>query len=86
MRGESIEEGRAEEDEERFERASLRGEELECLDEGKGLVVWPFLGKEIRSAVAGEGRERGEDGKEERQVVEELGELCKEEVSVRREE
>ena len=86
MRGESIEEGRAEEDEERFERASLRGEELEYLDEGKGLVVWPFLGKEIRSAVAGEGRERGEDGKEERQVVEELGELCKEEVSVRREE
>ena len=86
MRGESIEEGRAEEDEERFERASLRGEELEYLDEGKGLVE-PFLGKEIRSAVAGEGRERGEDGREERQVVEELGdELCKEEVSVRREE
>ena len=55
------------------------------MDEGKGLVE-PFLGKEIRSAVAGEGRERGEDGREERQVVEELGELCKEEVSVRREE
>ena len=82
MRGESIEEGRAEEEEERLERASLRGDDL---DEGKYLVE-PFLGKEIRSAVAGEGRERGEDGKEERQVVEELGELCKEEVSVRREE
>ena len=82
MRGESIEEGRAEEEEERLERASLRGDDL---DEGKHLVE-PFLGKVIRSAEAGEGSERGEEGREERQVVEEFGELCKEEVSVRREE
>ena len=52
-------------------------------------MVEPFFGcKDIRSAEeAGEERERGEEGREERQVVEELGEeLCKEEVSVRREE
>ena len=82
MRGESIEEGRAEEEEERLERASLRGDDL---DEGRHLVE-PFLGRVIRSAEAGEGSERGEEGREERQVVEEFGELCKEEVSVRREE
>ena len=59
------------------------------LDEGKHLDE-PFLigCKDIRSAeLAGEESERGEEGREERQVVEELGEeLCKEEVSVRREE
>ena len=82
MRGESTEEGRAEEDEERLERASLRGE---ALDEGKHLVE-PFFDNWIRSAEAGEESERGEEGREERQVVEELGELCKEEVSLRREE
>ena len=54
-------------------------------------MVEPFLigCKDIRSAEeeAGEESERGEEGREERQVVEELGEeLCKEEVSVRREE
>ena len=56
-------------------------------DGGKHLL--PFFGcKAIRSAEAGQGSERGEEGREElRQVVEELGEeLCKEEVSVRREE
>ena len=59
MRGESTEEGRAEEEEERLERASLRGE---ALDEGKHLVE-PFFDNWIRSAEAGEGSERGEEGR-----------------------
>ena len=89
LRGESVEEGSAEEEEERLDRESFRGEELEPgvdFDEGgKHLVV--FFGNEIRSEEAGEGRDLGEEGREERQVVEEVGdELCKDDVSVNLEE
>ena len=89
LRGESVEEGSAEEEEERLDRESFRGEELEPavdFDEGgKHLVV--FFGNEIRSEEAGEGRDLGEEGREERQVVEEFGdELCKDDVSVNLEE
>ena len=89
LRGESVEEGSAEEEEERLDRESFRGEELEPVvdfeEGGKHLVV--FFGSEIRSEEAGEGRDLGEEGREERQVVEELGdELCKDDVSVNLEE
>ena len=89
LRGESVEEGSAEEEEERLDRESFRGEELEpevdFEEGGKHLVV--FFGNEIRSEEAGEGRDLGEEGKEERQVVEEVGdELCKDDVSVNLEE
>ena len=89
LRGESVEEGSAEEEEERLDRESFRGEELEpevdFEEGGKHLVV--FFGKDIRSEEAGEGRDLGEEGKEERQVVEEVGdELCKDDVSVNLEE
>ena len=86
LRGESVEEGSAEEEEERLDRESFRGEELEpevdFEEGGKHLVV--FFGKDIRSE---EGRDLGEEGREERQVVEEVGdELCKDDVSVNLEE
>ena len=86
LRGESVEEGRAEEEEERLDRESFRGEELEpevdFEEGGKHLVV--FFGNDIRSEV---GRDLGEEGREERQVVEEVGdELCKDDVSVNLEE
>ena len=89
LRGESVEEGSAEEEEERLDRESFRGEELEPVvdfeEGGKHLVV--FFGNDIRSEEAGEGRDLGEEGREERQVVEELGdELCKDDVSVNLEE
>ena len=89
LRGESVEEGSAEEEEERLDRESFRGEELEpevdFEEGGKHLVV--FFGNEIRSEEAGEGRDLGEEGREERQVVEEFGdELCKDDVSVNLEE
>ena len=89
LRGESVEEGSAEEEEERLDRESFRGEELEpevdFEEGGKHLVV--FFGNEIRSEEAGEGRDLGEEGREERQVVEEVGdELCKDDVSVNLEE
>ena len=89
LRGESVEEGSAEEEEERLDRESFRGEELEpevdFEEGGKHLVV--FFGNDIRSEEAGEGRDLGEEGREERQVVEEVGdELCKDDVSVNLEE
>ena len=86
LRGESVEERSADEEEERLDRESFRGEELEpevdFEEGGKHLVV--FFGNEIRSE---EGRDLGEEGREERQVVEEVGdELCKDDVSVNLEE
>ena len=71
-----------------MDRESFRGEELEpevdFEEGGKHLVVFFAFGNDIRSEV---GRDLGEEGREERQVVEEVGdELCKDDVSVNLEE